>query len=76
MADTLDALVLVPDFFNGEPLPLSLFPPDTDEKRQMTRAFIAGKAEPGKNVEALLAVTKEAKGKWNSVTGWGALLGW
>jgi len=71
LAESLDALILVTDFFKSEPLPLSLLPPDTDEKKQFLQAFVSGKAEPGKNVEALLEVAKEAREKWSSVKNWG-----
>ena len=44
LAESLKAVVLVPDFFKGEPLPLSIYPPNTEEKKKMAGEFIAGTA--------------------------------
>jgi dienelactone hydrolase len=73
MAESVKALVLMPDFFKGEPLPLSIYPPDTDEKMQMAKAFMT-KVDIGWSVEKLVEVVKEAKGKeeFGGVKSWGA----
>lgn len=72
LAEALDAVVLVPDFFKGEALPGDLFPPDTDEKKQIVSVFLANQAAPAKNVEALLQAAAEAKKRWPSIEKWGA----
>ncbi|KAK3179034.1 hypothetical protein OEA41_001173 [Lepraria neglecta] len=73
MAESVGALVLMPDFFKGEPLPLSLYPPDTDEKKKTAMSFMATTANVDGNVVKLVEVVKEAKGKgeYGSVKSWG-----
>ncbi|MCJ1452592.1 hypothetical protein MMC28_002935 [Mycoblastus sanguinarius] len=71
LAESLKAVVLVPDFFKGEPLPLSIYPPNTEEKKKMAGEFIAGTAEVGMNTTKLLDIAKEAREKYGSVEGWG-----
>jgi len=44
----------MPDFFQGEALPIGLYPPDTEEKRAVAKEFVATKAGVGKNVGKLL----------------------
>ena len=63
----------MPDFFKGEPLPLSLYPPDTDEKKKTAMIFMATTANIDGNVVKLVEVVKEAKGKgeYESVKSWG-----
>lgn len=61
----------MPDFFKGEPLPLSLYPPDTDEKKKTAMEFMAGPANVPKNVDKLVEAVKEAKGKYGTVESWG-----
>lgn len=61
----------MPDFFKGEPLPLSLYPPDTDEKKKIAMEFMGGTANVDKNVERLVEAVKEAKEKYESVKSWG-----
>lgn len=71
LSHSLGALVLVPDFFKGKPLPLSLYPPDTDEKKKTAGAFMQGTANFDINLLKLGEVVKEAKGKYDTVKGWG-----
>jgi dienelactone hydrolase len=66
-------LVLVPDFFEGDPLPISRFPPDTEEKMKLVRTFITDRANPAVHVEHLLRTVAEAKTMFPSVTGWAVL---
>ena len=72
LAEGLDAIVLVPDFFKGEALPGDIFPPDTDDKKQLVGKFLENQAAPVKNVEALVQGAAEAKKRWPSVKNWGA----
>ena len=73
LAESLNAVVLVPDFFQGEPIPLSLFPPDTDEKKQIAQNFMMGKANPSKILPVLIQTATEAKEMFPSVKNWAAL---
>ncbi|KAI9829316.1 MAG: hypothetical protein M1819_006379 [Sarea resinae] len=72
LASHLDCLVLVPDFFKGEPLQVSFFPPDTDEKKAKVQAFIEEKAGIEANLFVLLQTTELAKKRWPEVKSWGA----
>jgi dienelactone hydrolase len=72
LAEGLDAVVLVPDFFKGDALPGDILPQDTEEKRQRVGQFLANQAAPLKNVEALLQTAAAAKKQWPSVKNWGA----
>ena len=71
LAESIKGLLLMPDFFKGEPLSLSLYPPDTDEKKKTAMEFMAGPANIGKNVEKLVEAVKEAKRKYGNVRSWG-----
>ena len=72
LAAHMDALVLVPDFFKGEPLDANTFPLDTDEKKQRLQNFFATKADFQKSASVLSEVVKGAKDKFPSVGAWGA----
>ena len=71
LAESVKCLLLMPDFFEGEPLPLSLYPPDTDEKKKIAMEFMAGPANVDKTVEKLVEAVKEAKEKYGTVKSWG-----
>lgn len=71
LAESLDAVVLVPDFFKGEPIALSIIPPDTDEKKMRAQRFMAEKANPSENFPNLIQTATEAKERWPAVEGWG-----
>ena len=73
VAAALDAVVLVPDFFQGESAQWSWIPPDTPEKEKALRDFITtGPASFERNTPVVLKVVEEAKGKFGSVSSWGA----
>jgi dienelactone hydrolase len=72
LAEGLGAVVIVPDFFKGDALPVDIFPPDTEEKKQISWKFKATQADIPKNTEALLQAAAEAKQQWPSVQKWGA----
>ena len=71
LAKSVGALVLVPDFFRGKPLPLSLYPPDTDEKQKTAMEFIATTANIENSVAKLVELVREAKGMFENVKSWG-----
>ncbi|KAI0895130.1 alpha/beta-hydrolase [Annulohypoxylon nitens] len=66
LSSSLNALVLVPDFFEGVYLQESWMPPDTPEKQAAMAKFREEKAAFPKNVEKLLEVRKAAGEKWPS----------
>jgi len=63
----------MPDFCKGKPLPMSSYPPDTDEKKKEVGAFFQGPLAPGPTAELVPKLidqiaSKEGKvGKWGSV---------
>ena len=57
----------MPDFFKGEPLPLSLYPPNTDERKKAVGEFMQGKANIALNTEKLVEHVKQAEGKFVGV---------
>ena len=73
-----DALVLMPDFFQGEPLSLGVFPIDTDEKKKVAMDFMSTKASFPSNLERLHAVIADAKMKteWSTLPWAGYGLCW
>ncbi|KAL2041488.1 hypothetical protein N7G274_005870 [Stereocaulon virgatum] len=62
IAEIVKALVLMPDFTKGEPLPLSIYPLDTDKKMKTAKDSTAN-VNIEKSVEKLAEAFKEAKGK-------------
>ncbi len=66
LSEHLDALVLVPDFFEGAAMDEAWFPPNTDEKKALLNKFIEEKANMGV-VDSLIKVRKEVGEKWPGV---------
>lgn len=65
--------VFMPDFFLGKPLPLSVFPPDTDEKKKQMGDFFAGPANPPDNAEKVPELVKKLGQKYTGIQKWGSL---
>ncbi|KAL9599615.1 MAG: hypothetical protein Q9219_003698 [cf. Caloplaca sp. 3 TL-2023] len=65
--------VFMPDFFYGKPLPLSVFPPDTDEKKKQMGDFFGGPAAPPKNAEKVPELVKKLGQKYTNVQKWAGL---
>lgn len=72
LATALDALVLVPDFFKGEPAQGVWFAggEENDKKKDAFMAKHLGSFDKG--VQELLAVVEDGKKKWPSAESWGA----
>lgn len=66
-----DTLILVPDFFKGEPASPDWIPADTEEKKQRLTTFMATKADPEPNLRTLLSLTAAAQAEFGSVRFWG-----
>ncbi|KAI0180982.1 alpha/beta-hydrolase [Hypoxylon sp. FL1284] len=66
VSSALDALVIVPDFFEGTGAQPSWLPPDTDEKKAAFGKFRAERADVPQNVDTLLRVRRAAGDRWPS----------
>ncbi|KAI3397814.1 hypothetical protein diail_10347 [Diaporthe ilicicola] len=64
--------VFMPDAFDGEPLPIGLFPPDTEEKQQKVGAFF-GKNSPPSFVPKAHSTVKAAQEKYPNIKEWGVV---
>jgi dienelactone hydrolase len=73
LAQHLDAVALVPDFFEGTQADKNWLPPNTEEKKAAFGKFRATTADPAKNLDKLKAVIREAKTKYASVEKWAVL---
>ncbi|KAL6721829.1 hypothetical protein ACLMJK_000934 [Lecanora helva] len=65
--------VFMPDFFYGKPLPKSVFPPDTDEKKKQMGDFFAGPANPQENAKKVSSLIGEIEKQVKGIQKWGAL---
>ncbi|KAL9010839.1 MAG: hypothetical protein Q9173_004259 [Seirophora scorigena] len=65
--------VFMPDFFLGKPLPLSVFPPDTDEKKKQMGDFFAGPANPPDTAKKVPELVKNLGQKYTGIQKWGSL---
>jgi dienelactone hydrolase len=72
LAGRLNAVVLVPDFFEGDALKPEYVPADTEEKKQIIAEFMAHKASFSRNATVLLEAIPEYKARFPSVGKWGA----
>ncbi|KAI5809802.1 hypothetical protein DFH27DRAFT_476827 [Peziza echinospora] len=76
LAQHLNAVVVLPDFFDGKPLSLSQFPPDTPEKKAAVGAFFENQADQGKAVARVKSVLKSLKSEeseWKGVEKWAVI---
>lgn len=64
--------VFMPDAFDGEPLPLELFPPTDDDKKAKVGAFF-GKNSPPSFVPKTLSFVKAASEKYPNIKEWGVV---
>jgi dienelactone hydrolase len=72
LARRLNAVVLIPDFFEGDALPHDVIPADTDTKQKIFNDFRATKANVPRNVGVLMGAVEEYKTRFPSVAKWGA----
>ena len=73
LARRLNALVLVPDFFQGRPALPEWIPPNTEEKKKAIGKFLTERAALPENVQLLKTAVRESSSRYPSVTKWGAL---
>lgn len=68
----LNAVVLVPDFFEGDALSHDCIPPDTEEKKKIIGDFLANKANVSRNQGVLADAVSQYRTRFPSVGKWGA----
>lgn len=62
--------VFMPDAFDGAPLPIDQFPPDTEEKQKTVGDFF-GKNSPPSFAPKVHSVVKDAQAKYPNIKEWG-----
>ncbi|KAJ5152560.1 uncharacterized protein N7482_009038 [Penicillium canariense] len=72
LAARLNAVVLIPDFFGGEPLKHENVPANTEEKKQIIAEFLAHKANVTRNVGVVTEAVQEYRTRFPSISKWGA----
>ncbi|KAI1841612.1 hypothetical protein JX265_012506 [Neoarthrinium moseri] len=61
--------VFIPDWFNGEPCPMEIFPPDTEEKQKKLGAFFQ-KNSPPSVAEKVPGYIKDVTSKYPEIKEW------
>lgn len=75
LSTSTSSLAVIPDVFEGKPLPIETIPADTKEKQQKLSDFFAGAAHPGNNVNKIKSeILPALKQTFPSVEKW-AILG-
>ncbi|KAJ5618771.1 hypothetical protein N7510_002755 [Penicillium lagena] len=72
LATRLNAIVLIPDFFEGDALKHEYVPADTEEKQKIISEFLAHKANFDRNVGVLLDAVPQYKLSFPAASTWGA----
>lgn len=72
LAAALDALVVVPDFFRGEPAQGIWFSGGEENDKKKSAFMAKHLSNFDGSVKELLAVVEEGKNKWSSIEAWGA----
>ncbi|GAB7360066.1 hypothetical protein MBLNU230_g7586t1 [Neophaeotheca triangularis] len=62
--------VFMPDFFEGKPVDIKDFPPQTDEQKKMLGDFFAGPAAPPKTLGRIPKVLDEIQKQRSGITEW------
>lgn len=75
LSKQLNAVVVMPDFFEGEPCSPALFPPDTEEKKAGFQKFWTTKADFEKTQATIKRVFAAIKEEHKSTTRW-AIMGY
>jgi len=75
LSSQLNSIVAMPDFFEGEPCDINIFPPDNEEKKQKFGVFWSTKADFDKNQKAIKKSIEALKAKFPGVKKW-AIIGY
>jgi hypothetical protein len=65
--------VFMPDWFDGEPMPIEWYPPDTDEKKKNLGHFFETKAAPQRTVAKIPGVVTALQEAAPAIQTWGFL---
>ncbi|KAF1348768.1 Alpha/Beta hydrolase protein [Delphinella strobiligena] len=65
--------VFIPDFFEGKPVPIEWYPPDTKEKGEKLGEFFSTTGAPPKTVGRVPKVVDELNSKYSSINEWGVV---
>ncbi|GAB7352609.1 hypothetical protein MBLNU459_g2987t1 [Dothideomycetes sp. NU459] len=63
--------VFMPDFFEGKPVPIEWYPPDTKEKGEKLGEFFSTTGAPPKTVKRIPGVLKEIESQHSDIKEWG-----
>ncbi|KAL4967884.1 Alpha/Beta hydrolase protein [Aspergillus stella-maris] len=72
LSSTLNCLVLIPDFFNGDGAKYDWVPADSKEKEKLLMEFVNSKASFGGAAGKIEGIVEEYKREFSSVEKWGA----
>ncbi|KAL4940862.1 hypothetical protein BDV06DRAFT_13212 [Aspergillus oleicola] len=72
LSSTLNCLVLIPDFFDGDGAKHEWVPPDNEEKQKLLMEFVQTKASFGKAASSIPDLVSAYKKQFPSVERWGA----
>lgn len=64
-------VVIMPDYFNGQPLPIDIIPPNTEEKKTRLGSFFQNEGALPRTAETTTKVLAGVKEKFPEVTSWG-----
>ncbi|CDM28450.1 Dienelactone hydrolase [Penicillium roqueforti FM164] len=73
LAQKLECLVIIPDFFRGKAASMDWVAMDTEEKRNNMMTFFGENASPEKNLSTLLDIMKQSEDLYPQVKSWGVL---
>ncbi|KAL7270951.1 hypothetical protein RUND412_006328 [Rhizina undulata] len=66
-------LVIMPDFFHGKPLEITVIPPNTPEKQAKLQSFFAGPASPPTNVAVAQNLFPTLQSQFSETKRWGVI---
>lgn len=72
LAAALGILIIVPDFFRGNPAQNEWFKNPSEENDRLKAEFQKGSRNFVGHSKTLVQVVSDAKTKWNHITSWGA----
>lgn len=65
--------VFMPDFFDGKPVDIAIYPPDTKEKEEQLGAFFQGTGAPPKSAAKVPEIIKQLSSYNSNIKKWGVV---